>query len=44
MESNGTAVKFWQRAITALTGETIHPAHIEKNGKCWFVFSFDAIG
>ncbi len=41
MESNGAAVKFWQRAITTFTGRPIEPAPIEKDGKCWYVFVFE---
>ena len=41
MESNRTAVNFWQRAITALNGEAIRPTRIEKDGECWHVFAFE---
>ena len=40
MQSNRAALDFWQRAITAFKGEAIHPAHLEKDGECWHVFSF----
>ena len=41
MQSNRTALQFWQRAITTFHGEAIHPAWIEKEGQCWYVFAFE---
>src|SRR5205807_3674214 len=41
MESNRTALSFWQHAITTLSGEAIPPARIEKDGECWHVFAFE---
>jgi predicted acetyltransferase len=42
MQSNRTALDFWMRAITTFNnGQAIHPARIEKNGECWYVFSFE---
>jgi predicted acetyltransferase len=42
MQSNRTALNFWQRAIIPThSGEAIHPACIEKNGECWYVFAFE---
>ncbi len=40
MESNRSALIFWQRAITAFTGEAIPPTRIEKDGEPWHVFAF----
>jgi len=41
MQSNRTALNFWQRAITTFNGEAIHPTRIEKDGECWYVFAFE---
>jgi predicted acetyltransferase len=41
-QSNGAALNFWQRAITTLNGEPIHPTRIEKDGECWYVFAFES--
>ena len=41
MQSNRTALNFWQRAITTFNGEAVHPARIEKDGECWYVFTFE---
>ena len=42
MQSNRTALDFWQRAITTFNnGQAIRPARIEKDGECWYVFSFE---
>ena len=40
MESNVSALHFWAHAISALTGEAIHPVCIEREGKRWKLFSF----
>ncbi len=42
MESNQSALQFWQRAISAFTGTAIQPFSIEKDGKAWKVFSFES--
>ena len=43
MESNGTALKFWERAIAAFNGgEAIPPASIEQTGRRWHVFEFES--
>lgn len=44
MQSNCAALKFWQHAITTLTGEAIRPALFKNKGACWHWFAFDAIG
>jgi predicted acetyltransferase len=44
MESNGPARHFWERAISAFTGETIHPVRVEKGGQGWHLFSFESKG
>jgi predicted acetyltransferase len=41
IQSNCTALNFWQRAITTFTGEAIHPVRIEKDGECWYAFAFE---
>jgi predicted acetyltransferase len=42
MQSNRTALDFWQRAITTFNnGQAIRPARIEKDGEWWYVFSFE---
>lgn len=41
MKSNRTGVKFWPRATTTFGGAAIHPDHIEKDGKWWYVFAFE---
>jgi predicted acetyltransferase len=42
MQSNQTALKFWERAIATFNqGELIHPARIKKDdGEWWYVFAF----
>jgi|SRR5579863_7009416 len=42
MQLNGAGVNFWQRAITAFTGEEIHPMPVEKDGESWLVFDFES--
>jgi predicted acetyltransferase len=43
MQSNRSALDFWQRAITTFNdGQAIRPARIEKDGECWYVFSFES--
>ena len=42
MQSNHSALQFWQRAISAFTGEAIQPFSIEKDGKSWQLFSFES--
>ena len=42
MESNRTALNFWQRAIATYSGEAIQPARIQKENECWYVFEFES--
>jgi predicted acetyltransferase len=42
MESNIVASEFWAHAISMLTGQTIQPVRVEKDGRCWTVFSFES--
>jgi predicted acetyltransferase len=41
MQSNRTALNFWQRAVTTFNGEAIQPTRIEKDGEYWYVFAFE---
>jgi predicted acetyltransferase len=40
MQSNNPARQFWERAITAFTGEPVNSSCVERNGKSWILFSF----
>jgi predicted acetyltransferase len=42
MQSNRPACRFWERAISAFTGKTIHSVRVETGGECWHVFSFES--
>jgi predicted acetyltransferase len=42
MQANAAAQQFWAGAIAGFMGEAIQPAHIEKDGKSWIVFSFES--
>jgi predicted acetyltransferase len=42
IRSNHPAHHFWERAIAAFTGETIHSVRVEKGGEYWHVFSFES--
>jgi predicted acetyltransferase len=42
MQSNVPACHFWARAISAFTGEAVHPVPFEKGGEHWKLFSFEA--
>ncbi len=42
MQSNRDALRFWDHAIAALTGQTIESAVVEKNGKLWHYFLFES--
>lgn len=44
MYKNQQAKKFWERAINEFTGEAIHPVSVERDGKLWYVFSFESPG
>ncbi len=41
MEANHSACQFWKRAIAEFTAEAIEPMQIEKEGKRWYLFSFE---
>jgi predicted acetyltransferase len=40
MQSNRSAHRFWQRAITRFRGNAAHSKRVEKDGKSWRLFSF----
>ena len=40
MQSNVLGCDFWARAISTFTGEAVEAELVEKDGKCWRVFSF----
>jgi len=42
MQSNYSALQFWDRAITGFIGKPIQPVRIEKDGQCWYLFSFES--
>ncbi len=42
MQSNVPAHQFWGRAISLLTGKENQPTRVEKDGKCWTLFSFES--
>ncbi len=42
MESNRSAQRFWEHAITGFTGEAIDSVRVEKLGKYWRLFSFES--
>jgi predicted acetyltransferase len=42
MESNDLAHRFWERAISAFTGETVQARRVENGGKPWRVFEFES--
>jgi len=42
MDSNQSAYRFWERAISTFTAETIRSVQVEVGGKCWRRFSFEA--
>ena len=42
MESNTTALHFWQRAITSFTGKPVPPTKVEKGSQLWHVFTFES--
>jgi predicted acetyltransferase len=42
MESNTPAQYFWAQAISTFIGEAVNPLHVERDGKCWKLFSFEA--
>ncbi|HSE21541.1 MAG TPA: hypothetical protein VLB68_07765 [Pyrinomonadaceae bacterium] len=42
VKTNDTAKEFWERAITKYIGESGNPVSIEKDGKSWYLFSFES--
>ena len=42
MESNRSALQFWERATTLFAGRKVSPVRVEKDGQGWQVFSFEA--
>jgi predicted acetyltransferase len=40
MQSNPSAIFFWNQAISDFIGESIQPVCIEKDGRSWQVYSF----
>jgi predicted acetyltransferase len=42
MESNAPAQYFWSHAISTFIGEAVNPLHVDRDGKCWKLFSFEA--
>jgi predicted acetyltransferase len=42
MQSNPSAIFFWNRAISDFIGESIQPVCIEKDGRSWQVYSFQS--
>ena len=41
MESNQSALRFWERATAAFTGESVHSVSFDKDGEAWRVLTFD---
>jgi predicted acetyltransferase len=44
MQSNGTALRFWQRALATFNGAAIDPTEMEHGGERWCVFAFEHAG
>lgn len=42
MESNPSAILFWNLAISGFIRESIQPLRIEKDGKSWQLYSFQS--
>jgi hypothetical protein len=42
MQSNVSACRFWEHAISLFAGETIHPVNFDKVGERWNLFSFES--
>jgi predicted acetyltransferase len=40
LQCNHAARTFWERAITAFTGEPVEPSSFQRNGQPWTLFSF----
>jgi predicted acetyltransferase len=43
MQSNHSALRFWERAITAFTGKTIQSLLVKKSDQWWHVLSFESL-
>jgi predicted acetyltransferase len=43
MESNQSALRFWERSTAAFAGKPVYPVRFEKNGEGWRVFALDAL-
>jgi predicted acetyltransferase len=43
MEANVSALRFWERAIAAFTGEVVPAFRVEKDGQGWKLFSFESV-
>jgi predicted acetyltransferase len=44
LQSNVSALQFWQRAIAIFTGEQVLPIRLRTNGEHWHLFSFETTG
>jgi predicted acetyltransferase len=44
MESNRPALQFWERTVSAFTGEAIHSVRLEMGGQHWQISSFESKG
>ena len=42
MQSNVSACRFWERAISGFVGKTIQPVTIDKSAERWNLFSFES--
>ncbi len=42
MEENPSALRFWAAAVARFRGEAVSPAHVEKDGRGWKVFTFES--
>ena len=42
VETNYAAKEFWERTITRYIGESSNPVSVEKDGKSWYLFSFES--
>jgi predicted acetyltransferase len=42
MQANRSALPFWERAVSAFTGQRIQPIGVEKDGNSWWVFTFES--
>jgi predicted acetyltransferase len=42
MNQNKKALGFWQRSVSEFLGQKTEPSTFNKNGKSWYVFSFES--